>query len=221
MLKNVVAVVPTLNEEEGIASVLSGLRREGVSDIVVVDGHSKDATLSIAKKFGAHIIMQEGKGKGAAFQTFLRKHSIRDDARYIMLDGDASYDPHDVSKMARALETAPAAAGNRSLLIHDVTSLTHAIGGTLISWMGSLLFLRWNPDICTGYWGFRGSALKKLRITANGFDLEANLFSEAAKKGIACANVPVGYAKRKGVAKLTFIDALGIVVRLVQDRFSP
>jgi glycosyltransferase involved in cell wall biosynthesis len=214
-------IVPTLNEEEGLPIVLFGLRDSGVDDILVVDGGSTDRTVEIAKESGARVLMQEGKGKGNAFRTFLGKYPIKDGWKYVMLDGDASYDPREVGKLYKALQSSPVASGARSTVIFDPKSLIHTIGGSLISWLGSLLFLRWNPDICTGYWGFRGEALKKLRIDAQGFELEANIFTQAAKRGFGVAVVPVSYAKRAGEAKLTTLDAFKILLKLLKDRLSP
>jgi dolichol-phosphate hexosyltransferase len=215
-----VVVVPTLNEEEGLPKVLAGLKSIGATEILVVDGGSKDKTVHIARKSGAQVIMQEGRGKGNAFRTFIAKYPLKADWFYIMLDGDASYDPADLGKVYSALKTNSVVSGVRSTLAYDLKSATHVVGGTAISWFGSVLFMRYNPDICTGYWGFTGSALKSMKITASGFDLEANLFSEAAKRGLKATTVPVSYSKREGESKLTVADALKIVGRLAKDRFS-
>ena len=82
------------------------------------------------------------------------------------------------------------------------------------------MFLRWNPDITSGYWGFRGYALKKMAITSAGFELEANFFAQAAKKRLKAVCVPITYAKRVGKAKLSFVDALKIVPKLLEERVS-
>ncbi len=86
--------------------------------------------------------------------------------------------------------------------------------------LGSLLFFTWNPDITSGYWGFRGSALRKMNITAEGFELEANLFGQASKRGLKTRCFPINYRKRLGEAKLSFVDALKIIPRLLHERLS-
>jgi rSAM/selenodomain-associated transferase 2 len=53
-------VIPTLNEEFSLPTTLAAVSRlKGVSEIIVVDGGSNDATLTIARKFGARIVQTE------------------------------------------------------------------------------------------------------------------------------------------------------------------
>ena len=59
MGKYISVVIPTLNEEENIASLLKGIKGKLTGydyEIIIVDGHSEDNTVKIAKKYGAKII---------------------------------------------------------------------------------------------------------------------------------------------------------------------
>ncbi len=56
-------IIPTLNEEKAIAEVVRGFSRQGF-DVYVIDGHSKDRTIEVAKSSGAKILVQRGRGKG-------------------------------------------------------------------------------------------------------------------------------------------------------------
>ncbi|MBI4604639.1 MAG: glycosyltransferase family 2 protein [Planctomycetes bacterium] len=49
MALRISAIVPTLNEEEGIAGTLASLRQAGLDEVVVVDGGSRDATAALAR----------------------------------------------------------------------------------------------------------------------------------------------------------------------------
>ena len=220
----VFAVLPALNEEDAIGGVISKIKELGIVDgIIVIDGHSTDKSVEIAKKHGVHIIVQDGKGKGAGFKTFLKKGKIQDSAIYIMLDADASYDPADIPQVLEGLERggADVVSGYRKpkLMRIGVQNVFHFFGNKLISLVGFVLFGKWT-DICTGYWGFRGSALKELDIEADGFDLEADIFANVCKKRISYAHVPVSHRKRTGERKLKSTDAIIIIKRLFQERFS-
>lgn len=61
-------IVPTYNEGKTIGKCLEALKRQTFKDyeIVVVDGHSKDNTVEIAKRYADKILFDEGKGTGAA-----------------------------------------------------------------------------------------------------------------------------------------------------------
>jgi dolichol-phosphate mannosyltransferase len=213
-------ILPTLNEEEGLPLVIQGFRKQGINNLIVVDGHSKDKTLEIAKKAGAKIVMQEGKGKGMAFQTFLKNYPIKDNDFYIMLDTDNTYDPLDVRKFIKLLEKYDVVTGHRTTIRYNFKEFTHYLGNKFISLICVSLFFRWNPDICTGYWGFRGAALKKMSIKAKGFDLEANLFCQTLKCRLRHKIVKIDYYPRVGLRKLKGSDALIIIRRLIIERLS-
>jgi glycosyltransferase involved in cell wall biosynthesis len=58
----VTAVVPVRNAETLIPACLQSLRHNGVTDIVVVDGVSTDASTFVARTRGARVLSDEGRG---------------------------------------------------------------------------------------------------------------------------------------------------------------
>jgi len=219
-MARIVAIVPTLNEELGLPDVIAGLKAQHADEIVVVDGNSRDKTQEIARRNGCTLILQDGKGKGAGFKSFLAKYPLRDDDYYVMLDGDASYAPEDLPRITALLDAGnDIVSGSRQLHSTTIRDAYHNLGNYLISALYSLLFWR-VADVCTGYWGFTGKALKKLAVTADSFDLEADLLTQAMRKRARFATVPVSYAPRLGESKLTARHGVKIVARLVKGRFS-
>lgn len=61
-------IIPTLDEEEHIGNVLEGLvpQLSDEDEILIVDSHSQDRTVDIAKRHGARILMQPRNGNGLA-----------------------------------------------------------------------------------------------------------------------------------------------------------
>ncbi len=63
-------IVPTYNEEKNIERCLMALEKQNMQrdeyEIIVVDGHSKDRTVEIAKKCADKVILQKSKGVGGA-----------------------------------------------------------------------------------------------------------------------------------------------------------
>lgn len=216
----VIVFLPTLNEELGAPLVIKGLQEQGLREIVAVDGGSKDGTVAACRKQGAFVMEQEGKGKGEVFKIFLASYPLEDDSIVVMLDADASYSPSDAPKLVLAImQGAEVASGNRKILVHDFTSLVHVACGRLGALLASLLYFKWHPDVTSGYWALRGSALKKICVDAQGFELEANLFAETAKKGLKLQIVPVGYQKRLGKVKFSPLDALKVLYAFFKYRF--
>lgn len=218
--QRIVAIVPTLNEELGLPSVIDGLRKVGVDEIVVVDGNSKDKTQEIAKRRGCTLVLQDGKGKGAGFKSFLAKYPVKEDDYYVMLDGDASYAPSDLPKITELLDKGnDVVSGTRQLHLTTIRDAYHNLGNYAISAAGTILYLRY-ADVCTGYWGFKGGALKKLHITADSFDLEADLLTQTHAKRLKFATVPISYYPRLGESKLGARHGIKIIARLIKGRFA-
>jgi hypothetical protein len=49
-------IIPTLNEAEGIAATISNLKKYRHTEIIVVDGGSRDKTVDLARKMGARVL---------------------------------------------------------------------------------------------------------------------------------------------------------------------
>ena len=73
-------------------------------------------------------------------------------------------------------------------------------------------------DLCTGIWGFKNEALKKLEIKSNGFDLEAELMGKTRKLGLNHKEIEIKWSPRKGgKSKLrSFKDGFIILLRIIR-----
>ncbi|MEO5581466.1 MAG: HAD-IB family phosphatase [Saprospiraceae bacterium] len=93
----VTVIIPTLNEEERIASVIAFAKRQpNVSEIIVVDDKSLDRTVSIAHQSGAKVITSTKLGKGASMKDGVLCAS---NEIIVFLDGDIDPYPHYTIKL--------------------------------------------------------------------------------------------------------------------------
>src|SRR5260221_1239579 len=81
-------VIPTLNEEEPIAQVISAVPRDVVDDIVVADSGSVDRTVERARAGGARVVVETRRGYGRACAAGAR--SLRGCDIIVFLDGGGS-----------------------------------------------------------------------------------------------------------------------------------
>ena len=91
-------IIPTLNEVDGIKNVMPKINQEWVDRILVIDGGSTDGTVEEAKRLGYEVILQKGKGHGAAFLTGINAT----DSEYILLwspDGN-----HEIEEIPKLIE---------------------------------------------------------------------------------------------------------------------
>jgi len=91
--KNIYAVIPAKNEQDTIASVVSGTKKYAKFVIVVNDG-SSDLTLLKARSAGAIVISHPlSLGAGAATSTGMRYALNKGATVIVTLDGDGQHDP--------------------------------------------------------------------------------------------------------------------------------
>src|SRR5580704_13677943 len=83
------AIIPCLDEETAIGQVVTVVLAQNVSEVVVVDGGSKDCTVERATEAGARVVVEPQRGYGRAIQAGIA--AVRYDAEILVfLDGDGS-----------------------------------------------------------------------------------------------------------------------------------
>ena len=93
----ITVVIPTLNEEEHIASVVNFAKAQPhVSEVIVVDDKSLDKTVFIAQETGAKVITSTKLGKGASMKNGVLCAS---NDIIAFLDGDIDPYPHFTVKL--------------------------------------------------------------------------------------------------------------------------
>src|SRR3989442_7988697 len=204
-------ILPTLNEEHGLRFLLPQIPRH--YNVTVLDGNSTDGTIHVAKEHDVKIFKQSGNGKGEALRELVTH--IKDQFAIIM-DSDGTYPIKALPEFyLKLLQDNPVVLGVRNF--ESMTSL-HAIGNKLISKFASVIYKYPISDLCSGMWGFNTNTLKTFNITATGFELEADFYTECALRKVPIIEVPIDYYQRIGESKLTFIDVLKICYMLLMKQ---
>ncbi|MDD5171621.1 MAG: glycosyltransferase family 2 protein [Candidatus ainarchaeum sp.] len=216
----VCVLLPTLNEAESIADMIARVRKVDSSyEICVVDSGSTDGTVEIAEKAGAKLITLDVKGKGLAIK---KAFSEIDSDAAVLLDSDMSYAPEEIPKLLKALENYDVVVGSRfkGNIEKGAMRTTNRLGNMGLTTIANVLY--WKPvsDVCSGFWAFRKDAYKKMDIDARHFSLEANFYTECAKKKLMLCEVPISYGTRKGETKLTVFHGIDIGIYLIRKRIG-
>lgn len=104
IFKKLIVIIPALNEQLTIASVISNISKHfdhvGEVQVLVIDDGSTDRTAEIARSCGAEVIRSvRNRGVGFAFQTGIREALRRGADIMVNLDGDGQFDPQDIPKL--------------------------------------------------------------------------------------------------------------------------
>jgi len=218
-------VIPTLNEASNLPHVFARLPHEQLFEVILVDGHSTDDTVAIARSLcpSVRVITQDGAGKGEALAcgfAAARGHII------VMLDADGSTDPAEIpSYLDRLFDGADLAKGSRFMrggASTDITPVRRA-GNRGLNAVVNLLFGTKYTDLCYGYNAFWADVLPSIDVDCDGFEVETMINVRAAKAGLSVAEVPSVEAERiHGVSKLHPIrDGLRVLRTIFSERFAP
>ncbi len=204
MPRRVAFLIPALNEEAAIASMLDGLRAvlpeancEG-APILVIDNASSDNTASVARAHGALVIEEPRRGYGQACLAGIAALPSETDI-VVFLDADASDDPAD---LPRVLE--PVCKGSADLVLgsrtaaaseHGVFTAQQAFGNWLATWLMRALIGARYTDLGP-FRAIRRDALDALNMQDTDFGWTIEMQIKAYRQGLRVLEIPVNYRKR-------------------------
>jgi glycosyltransferase involved in cell wall biosynthesis len=204
---NIGVVIPALNEEKNIEEVLCRLKDFGYDNVLVIDGNSKDKTVSVAARHGAKVVLQNGQGKGDAIRQVLNSRYLDVDA-LVLMDADGSMDPAEISSFIEALNSgADVAKGSRFLKggrTYDMDT-TRRFGNSLLMFVLNFIWNANYTDLCYGYAVFNKKAIEKLTpvLESTGFEIETEIFIKALDLGLVVKEVPsIEYERKYGNSNL-------------------
>jgi glycosyltransferase involved in cell wall biosynthesis len=228
-------VVPTLNEARNLPYVFSRLPAD-VHEVIVVDGHSVDDTIAVARQLrpDVRVVQQTRCGKGNALACGFE--AATGDV-IAMVDADGSTDPGEIPKFVHALlggadfakGTRFAAGGGSS----DITRLRKC-GNRLLAEMVNLSHGTRYSDLCYGFnvfWqkhvpvldldiasppSLRGDGM----LWGDGFEIETLIHMRVAAEGLRVAEVPsFEHPRIHGASNLdAFGDGLRVLTTILVER---
>ncbi len=216
-------VVPARNEAQNLVHVLPQIPSI-VDEVILVDGHSTDDTIAVARQLlpKIKIIEQVGKGKGDALRLGFAACS---GDIIVMLDADGSADPCEIPKFVEALINGnDFAKGSRYLQgggSYDLTGLRR-LGNSGLSTLVNVLFGTKFSDLCYGYNAFWRYCLDYVEVDCDGFEVETLINIRMHKANFKIVEVPSFEQPRiYGASNLnTFRDGWRVLKTIVKERLT-
>ena len=225
-------VVPARNEAANLPYVLAALPPE-IYEVVLVDGHSSDDTVAVARSIrpDIRVVQQTRKGKGNALACGFA--AVRGDI-IVMLDADGSADPNEISRYVDALlDGADFAKGTRFAQGGGSTDLTRlrTLGNKALNLVVNVLYGTRYTDLCYGYNAFWTRCLPVLALDAgeseqdkklwgDGFEVETIINTRIARGRLKVVEVPSFELERiHGVSNLnTWRDGFRVLRAALTER---
>jgi glycosyltransferase involved in cell wall biosynthesis len=214
-------IICSLNEEGSLPDVLRKIP-EWVDEVILMDGHSVDATVEVAKKFCPRIrvLFQEGKGKGDALRMGIRE---AEGAIIVTLDADGATNPQEMLNfIAPLLNGYDFAKGSRfSNGFTRKRPLYRVVGNWIITLTFNILFLTRYTDICSGYNAFWKSVAEKINPwPSDGFENEPFINCRVRKLRFKVMEVAhEDYAREKGkVKELSWRQGPKAIKTIIRER---
>ena len=193
------AVVPCLNEEKTIASVVSGIPRDiagiGKVEVLVLDDGSTDETALRARKAGAEVISSPTNlGLGATFRKAVGIAVSKGADIMVHIDGDGQFDPADVSTLvqpviARQADMVTASRFLNKDLVPDMP-LVKLWGNRGVAYIVKLLSGKRFQDVSCGFRVFSRETLLRMNLFGS-FTYTQESFLDLIFKGLTIIEVPV------------------------------
>lgn len=202
----VLVIIPAFNEATAIGQVIGDIPRELVSEVVVVNNASTDATEQNASEAGATVLHESRRGYGYACLRGLAYAATRSPDVIVFLDGDYSDHPNEMTALM-----APIQSGTHDLVIGSRMKGTREPGALLPQALWGnrlacfLMHLFWNTDYSDlgPFRAIRYRSLQKLEMQDPTYGWTIEMQIKAHLAGLRITEVPVSYRKRVGVSKIT------------------
>jgi glycosyltransferase involved in cell wall biosynthesis len=200
------AVIPCLDEEASIGLVVREVLAQGVGEVIVVDGGSRDRTVERAGESGARVVVEPRRGYGRALMSGIA--AVRPETTIILfLDGDGSDRPACLPDLIRPIVEGQAdfVHGSRIKGEREPGSLSPPqlvagwLAGFLLRTIYGVVFTDMSP-----YRAIRRDVLDRLGMREETFGWNLEMLMRVAASGVRALEVPVGQRRRiGGVSKVS------------------
>lgn len=197
----VIAILPVYGEADKIRELVARIPRDVVTEVLVVNDHSEDATEAEARQGGATVITNaKREGCGASIRIgidYARKQ--RADIIAVMA-GNGKDDPALIPSLVRALEEGPYDLVQGSRYLKGGSRRNMPLHRRVGTWAYSVLFSALNgrriTDATNGFRAFRSSLLQDARINLwqdwlKNYEVESYLLTQAIRLGYRVGETPV------------------------------
>ena len=222
-MSRIAVAIPALQAGSSVGEVVRRTR-EIVSDVLVVDDGSSDATADAARTAGADVVRHEvNRGKGAALVTAFRTLFGRGFDAVVTVDADGQHLPEEIPVLLEAgAAGADLVLGTREHLFAEMVP-ARRIANRLSSWAISWAAGQPLADVQTGFRLYTRRLVEATGFPEARFDAESAVVVRASRLGFAIVTVPVrlGFADGRTTSHFRpLVDSVRIARSVARARFG-
>lgn len=198
--QRVTVIIPAKDEAATLPAVIEGVKPY-CSDLIVVDGRSRDGTAELAASLGARVIVDNGRGKGAALRLGARE--ARGEV-IVFIDADGSHDPNDVPRVAASvlsgefdLVIGSRRRGGSDELHSSFFEFVRLVGSEIIGLAINYRFGLRLTDYQNGLRAIRRDVMNGLGTVQNSFTIEEEMSIKCIRRGFRLGEVPAHEYRRQ------------------------
>ena len=206
----VTLLIPTLNEEIGMRTIMPRVKKEWIHQVLVVDGKSTDKTVEEAKKLGYDVVIQQKPGIRHAYMEAL-PHVTGDVILTFSPDGNSIPEliPDCIAKFKEGYEMVIVSRYAEGAKSYDDDMIT-AFGNKLFTTFINLIHGGKYTDAMVIYRIYRKDLIAELdldkeeshqaaeKLFGTKISWEPLLSIRCAKKKLKCADIPGDEPAREG-----------------------
>lgn len=204
------------NEEEAIADVVREFAvQDNVVAVIVIDNNSTDATASLARSAGAHVVREPRQGYGYACMRALQEALRVSDAELIVLtEGDGTFAGADLAKFEAYIDQADMVIGTRVVpgLVEEGSQMDYFFTwgnlavGTLLRmrfWHSQFLGAARLSDVGCTYRMMSREALERILpdLLVGGHHFSPHMMLVALYRHLSLVEIPISFRRRIGSSK--------------------
>lgn len=224
----VVLVVPALDEQGSIASVVRSFRAHPAVDLVlVVDNGSRDRTAEEARAAGAVVFPESRRGYGAALRAGIEQALELGAGIVVLSEADGTFDPADLGRLLALLEHCDLVLGSRTHEMRGALRLGNRLVARILGalWPGRCRL----TDVGCTYRVFTAAAWDRMRdgTRVDGPEFSPRMIGAALRAGLGVHEVPVRYhprsageSKHTGTLAGTAVTASRMLRTILAQRLS-
>ena len=199
-------LIPALDEETAIESVIHSLQQLGFTDLLVIDNGSGDRTAELAASAGARVVREARRGYGAACLAGIAALDAAENDVVAFMDADGSDDARDLIAVIEPLLTGTAdlVIGSRTRGERQPGALpAHARFGNLLATQLIRIKTGYRFSDLGPMRALRLRTLRQLQMRDMDFGWTVEMQLKAARAGLRIVEVPASYRRRIGRSKIT------------------